>query len=71
MFIYPWGVSEDNLTGDFFGLMKFLPSNELLSPFLALVQDQYKKQHHGKSFSCYIGSESLKAAVRIFGVSSQ
>jgi len=42
MFTYPWGVDEDALTGDFFGLMKYLPATALLVPFLDFVQDHYK-----------------------------
>jgi hypothetical protein len=45
MFVYPWGISEDNLTGDFFGLMKYLPPDVLLSPFLDLVQSLYPERN--------------------------
>lgn len=38
MFRHPWGTSEDDLTGDFFGLMKYLPAGYLLMPFLGLIQ---------------------------------
>jgi len=41
MFRYPWGTSEDDLTGDFFGLMKYLPEDALLVPFLSLIQSHY------------------------------
>jgi len=41
VFAYPWGVSEDDLTGDFFGLMRHLPDEALLIPFLDLVQRQH------------------------------
>jgi len=39
MFKYPWGVTEDNLTGDFFGLMRHLPPQALLLPFVHRVQE--------------------------------
>jgi len=38
MFEYPWGPSEDDLTRSFFGLMKYLPKNFLLAPFLSLIR---------------------------------
>jgi len=41
VFAYPWGVSEDDLTGDFFGLMRHLPDEAVLIPFLDLIQRQY------------------------------
>ena len=41
MFRHPWGISEDDLTGDFFGLMKYLPFDMLLAPFLSLLQSLY------------------------------
>lgn len=41
MFRHPWGTSEDDLTGDFFGLMKYLPEDRLLAPFLSLIQSHY------------------------------
>jgi len=41
MFRHPWGINEDELTGDFFGLMKYLPSDVLLSPFINLIRDLY------------------------------
>ena len=41
MFQYPWGTSEDDLTGDFFGLMKHLPVKALLAPFVGLIQSLY------------------------------
>lgn len=41
MFRHPWGISEDDLTGDFFGLMKYLPGDRLLVPFLRLIQSHY------------------------------
>lgn len=41
MFTYPWGTSEDDLTGDFFGLMKYLPAKTLMAPFVGLIQSLY------------------------------
>lgn len=41
MFRHPWGTSEDDLTGDFFGLMKYLPEDRLLVPFLSLIRSHY------------------------------
>ena len=41
MFEYPWGTSEDDLTRSFFGLMKYLPGDALLVPFLSLIQSHY------------------------------
>ena len=41
MFTHPWGVAEDDLTGDFFGLMKYLPPDLILLPFLDLIQSLY------------------------------
>jgi len=41
VFAYPWGVTEDDLTGDFFGLMRHLPDEALLIPFLDLIQRRY------------------------------
>jgi len=43
MFRHPWGTSEDDLTGDFFGLMKYLPAEYLLVPFLGLIKNLYPK----------------------------
>ena len=54
MFTYPWGINEDDLTGDFFGLMKYLPSEALLMPFLNLVHSLYPDRN--------IKSESLEEA---------
>ena len=44
MFEYPWGISEDDLTRSFFGLMKYLPTNCLLIPFLSLIQSLYPER---------------------------
>jgi len=41
MFRYPWRPNEDELTGDFFGLMKYLPSDVLLVPFINSIRDLY------------------------------
>lgn len=41
MFTYPWGICEDDLTGDLFGLMKYLPAEALLAPFVGLIQSLY------------------------------
>jgi len=45
MFEYPWGISEDDLTRSFFGLMKYLPTNCLLIPFLSLIQSLYPERN--------------------------
>ena len=45
MFKYPWGATEDNLTGDFFGLMKHLPPEVLLLPFV----DRILEMNHPRS----------------------
>jgi len=42
MFDFPWGVTEDDLTRSFFGLMKHLPPNVLLKPFIELINTKYK-----------------------------
>jgi len=41
MFRHPWGINEDELTGDFFGLMKYLPIDVLLVPFINLIRSLY------------------------------
>jgi len=41
MFRHPWGTSEDDLTRHFFGLMKYLPVDVLLVPFLNLIRSLY------------------------------
>lgn len=41
MFRHPWAISEDDLTSDFFGLMKYLPGDVLLEPFLNLIRRLY------------------------------
>jgi len=41
MFTYPWGTDEDDLTRSFFGLVKYLPPDVLLLPFIDLIQSLY------------------------------
>jgi len=54
MFDYPWGITEDNLTGDFFGLMKHLPPDVLLVPFLQMVHSLYP--------DCRVNLDNIKKA---------